>query len=138
MTPGMTAPSNASLPKVSSEAPALGARALRGILLNGENSWANVDGDLVRKGELLEGWRLDRLEPASVHFSRRGKKQVIELQRPKVVESTTETVLGNVPGSSGTTSASASSPVAPLPSTTPAATNGALPQELFQKLIGTK
>jgi len=122
----------APTPGASHEPMVLGTRALRGILLNGENSWANVEGDLVRKGELLEGWRLDRLEPVSAHFSRHGKKQRLELQRPQVMAPTAKTGTDPEPGASA-----GNATAAVVPATTPPG-SGVLPQELLQKMMGTK
>ncbi|MDP2751270.1 MAG: hypothetical protein Q8O31_01485 [Rhodocyclaceae bacterium] len=138
-TNNQSSPSSSPVPKpvtptaISPNMPTLSKRALRGVIINGENSWANVDGDLIRKGGLLDGWRLDRLEPDAAHFSRRGKKQVLELQHPKVQESSSVAVTAQEASGPTATSLSPASPAA-LPS---AIGTGISPQELLQKLIGT-
>lgn len=128
-------------------------RFLRAIMLSGKESMANVDGQLLRLGDELDGWRLRRLTENKAYFVRKGQRHVMELQRPGAAleagkaagpaggASPANMVLQpGAPGDVNVSQGQPGSPVVSLPtaSANPAPSLPALTPELLNKLIGSK
>lgn len=143
---GQTAPAQGAPVPASTAGENLDGRSLRGMVLNGKHSYANVDGRLIRLGESLDGWRLIRLNTDSAIFLRRGQRQTLVLQRPRATqESPPATAQAPVAAISPGVlpEGAAGGPMMPAPSAAggPAARPtipAGLPQAILEKLIGAK
>lgn len=58
-------------------------RSLRAVLLNGANSYANVDGVLIRLGDTYDNWTLSKVSAHSAEFRQKKRRIVLDLQRPQ-------------------------------------------------------
>lgn len=129
----------------------LDGRSLRGMVLNGKHSYANVDGRLIRLGESLDGWRLIRLNTDSAIFLRRGQRQTLVLQRPRALQEpspvTAQAPVAAISPGILPEGMAGGPPVMPAPASAPSAAGGpavrpaipaGLPQAILEKLIGAK
>ncbi len=69
---------------VGNEAPTLmakGALELRGVLIAGSGSQANINGRIMALGEVLDGYRLVSVSTEEVQLRRDGEKIVLRLRR---------------------------------------------------------
>lgn len=55
---------------------------LRGVLLSGPNSLANVDGQMVAIGEKLDGHRLLSVTEYQAVFEKDGRRVTLDMRRP--------------------------------------------------------
>jgi hypothetical protein len=62
--------------------PAAWQPTLRGVLLAGKASLANVDGQMVALGETLEGHRLVSISDHQAVFEKDGRRMVLDMRRP--------------------------------------------------------
>lgn len=63
-------------------APAVWQPTLRGVLLAGKTSLANVDGQMVALGETLDGHRLVSVSDHQAVFEKDGRRMVLDMRRP--------------------------------------------------------
>lgn len=63
-------------------APAAWQPTLRGVLLAGAGSLANVDGQMVGIGERIEGHRLLSVSDRQAIFEKDGRRIVLDMRRP--------------------------------------------------------
>ena len=61
-------PDREQQPVIQTDAPATGRIELRGVIVAGANSIANLDGQLLSIGEEAEGYTLERVEEGSATF----------------------------------------------------------------------
>lgn len=63
-------------------APAVWQPTLRGVLLAGAGSLANVDGQMVGIGDHIEGHRLVSVSDRQAIFEKDGRRIVLDMRRP--------------------------------------------------------
>lgn len=128
----------------------LSGRFLRAVLVSGKASYANVDGQVIRLGEKLDGWVLRKVTPLEVTFVRNQERVVLPLQKPTTGGDTQRAESGGFVASgkpAGTAasqsetnvSAGQGGPVVSLP--TASANQQPVPvltPDLINKLIGSK